>query len=429
MMRGLMVCFAALLSVRGAFAVPGFYRVAKEPDGRWWCYTPWNAHFVPMGVDHVNSWGFVGANSKWDYKENVQAKYGSVKAWGEETLKRLKDWNFNLLGANSDPEIRYCGVLPYTIFIGLGQSFAGRGGECAIVWKGGCFPNVFNPDFEKTVGRQARNFCRANPKNTMLFGYFIDNELAWRGVGAPTTPGGPPGNRATGLYDAVEALPETHSAKRALTAFVGDRKVTNAVKTEFLGQIAERYFKATCEAIRAVDPNHLVLGARFAGWEGAHEVVWRAAGRHCDVVSVNLYPHVDPEMGKLTDWNGERQIPFREVLDPLQACAGRPVMVTEWSFPALDAGHPCTRGGGQMQPTQQARTKASETCLRTFLATPYIIGHSFFAWPDQSPDAPGENCNYGLVNLKSEPYRELTEMFTRLQADPIVLRDALKCGE
>ena len=105
MMRGLMVCFAALLSVRGAFAVPGFYRVAKEPDGRWWCYTPWNAHFVPLGVDHVNSWGFVGANSKWDYKENVQAKYGSVKAWGEETLKRLKDWNFNLPGGTLRPHV------------------------------------------------------------------------------------------------------------------------------------------------------------------------------------------------------------------------------------------------------------------------------------------------------------------------------------
>ena len=404
----------AVLALPGALSAgEGFYRVAREPDGRWWCRTPWNARFVPLAVDHVNGWGFVGADDEFPYRRHVAAHYPSVEAWGAETLARLKAWGFNLLGANSDPAIRYRGELPYTVFIGFGRAFAGRGGDCAIPCAGGGrFPNVFHPDFPAAARRIAREFCRANVGNATLFGYFLDNELPWKGAG----------DRATGLFDAVDALAATNSAKRALTAYLAGREATDEAKAGFLAVAAERYFAETAAAIRAVDPGHLVLGARFAGWEGAHEAVWRAAGRHCDVVSVNLYPHVNLADGTVTEWNGRRHVPYRQVLDPLQACASRPVMVTEWSFPALDAGLPCTRGGGQRVPTQADRARASEVCARALLATPYVVGYSFFMWMDQPSDAPGENCNYGLVNLRGVPYRELTDMFARLQANPCALR-------
>ena len=32
----------------------------------------------------------------------------------------------------------------------------------------------------------------------------------------------------------------------------------------FLAALAERYFRITCEAVRAADPNHIVFGCRFA---------------------------------------------------------------------------------------------------------------------------------------------------------------------
>ena len=66
--------------------------------------------------------------------------------------------------------------------------------------------------------------------------------------------------------------------------------MTRALKTAFLELAAERYFKTTTEAIRKFDANHLILGCRFAGMEGAHDIVWKVAGRYCDVMSFNVYP-------------------------------------------------------------------------------------------------------------------------------------------
>ncbi len=62
------------------------------------------------------------------------------------------------------------------------------------------------------------------------------------------------------------------------------------LKKAFLRFTAERYFAVTSRAIREADPNHLVLGARFAGTGGADPAVWQVSGKYCDVVTFNCYP-------------------------------------------------------------------------------------------------------------------------------------------
>ena len=101
------------------------------------------------------------------------------------------------------------------------------------------------------------------------------------------------------------------------------------------------------------------------------------------------------------------------------AIVKRPMLITEWSFPALDSGLPCTAGAGQRFRTQKERTAATELFAKTMLATPSMLGYDYFMWVDEPAegisDAFPEDSNYGLINLQGEAYPEITSMFTALQ--------------
>ena len=97
------------------------------------------------------------------------------------------------------------------------------------------------------------------------------------------------------------------------------------------------------------------------------------------------------------------------------------MLVTEWSFPALDSGLPCTGGAGQRFRTQKLRTQATELFAKTMLSLPFLVGYDYFMWVDEPPegisDAFPEDSNYGLINEKGEAYPEITQMFARLHRD------------
>jgi len=153
--------------------------------------------------------------------------------------------------------------------------------------------------------------------------------------------------------------------------------------------------------VKRYDPNHLLLGVRFAG--DAPEPVWEIAGKYSDAVSVNLYPRFEPG-GELPDWQIAR-------LEQWHRLSGKPLLISEWSFPALDSGLPCTVGAGLRVETQAQRAEASATYQRALASLPYVIGISYFMWVDEpalglAPHHP-ENTNYGLVNERDEPYADL----------------------
>jgi hypothetical protein len=274
---------------------------------------------------------------------------------------------------------------------------------------------VFDPLFPAYCDYVARRKCAPNRDDPWLFGYFIDNELAWWGRGA----------RDVGLFDAVMGKPENHSAKVALRAFLSERGVTGEpsaeVKLDFLRLAAERYFGIASAAIRRHDPNHLVMGARFAGIGGAHDVVWEVAGKYCDLVTFNIYPWADIDRNAVFLDRGAKAKRVADAFAERYAAVKRPMLVTEWSFPALDSGLPCTGGAGQRFRTQRERTAATELFAKTMLATPSLLGYDYFMWVDEPEegisDAFPEDSNYGLINLQGEAYPEITAMFRALHKD------------
>ncbi len=425
----------------------GFFRVVQKPDGRWWTIDPLGRGVVLMGVDHVTFQGHWCEKLGYHpHGKKNEKKYTDHAEWESETLGRLKAWGFTMLGAGCDSKLRHRGLV-HTEFLNIGSHLATLGDEYDITPNEGrpcsAFPNVFHPDFESFCRYRARQLCAPSRGDPWLFGYFIDNELAWWGRGAS----------GTGLFDAVMKKGAAHTAKIALRGFLAGQakndlatfnglwatqlksfdevltlsalpsanEAQRAAKKDFLRFVADRYFSVTSRAIREADPNHLVLGARFAGTGGADPVVWEVSGKTCDVVTFNCYPMADMDEGRVyTQFGLTGELVtahFAKYYDYVK----RPMLITEWSFPALDAGLPSVHGAGQRFRTQTERTAATSLFARTMLSLPFLLGYDYFMWVDEpalgiSTPFP-EDSNYGLINEDGVPYPQLTEMFASLQRE------------
>jgi hypothetical protein len=407
----------------------GFYYV-KEIDGVWWVVDPRGRRFYAVGTDHCRMGGHWCEKLGYaPYGRNMQAKFDSPAAWAESATDRLKVWNFNLLGAGGGEEAFYRG-LAHTRFVAFGSSFSDVSDICPkTTWTG--FPNVFHPKWEQYCDKMARTACESHRDDPWLFGYFLDNELEWYGKTG----------RVWGLFAEAMKKRRDHSAKVALVDFLRDRYRTierfnevwrtklgsfdelldldaldasppeaQKAAIDFVRLVADRYFAVTTAAIRKHDPNHMVIGCRFAG--DAPAGIWDIAGKYCDIVTFNYYGRVDLETGEAPGLAERFTDYFRQ--------AKRPMMITEWSFPALDSGLPCKHGAGERFDTQAQRAQAYEIFQRMVFSLPFMVGSDYFMWVDEPAQGISstfpEDSNYGLVNEKDEPWPELTQTATRVNA-------------
>ena len=429
----------------------GFFRVEQDADGTWWAYDPLGRGFVVFGIDWVGYNGsYCEKLGRFLHKEYNDKRFPNKQAWEAETLDRLTSWGFNML-MGAEATLRHRG-LAHAQTIGVGDPLAALGDEYDITpnLSAPCtaFPNVFHPKFKKWCEYRIQLACENDVDNPWVFGYFIDNELAWWGRGT----------NYGGLFDAALRKNAKHDAKifirnlleqkanhdiavfnktwnqtiqsfddiLNLTSLPSATEEQKAIKTDFLKIVAEIYFKTVREAFKALDPNHMLLGCRFAGLDGCHDVVWETAAKYSDVITWNYYGSVDLDAEAAYDNLNAKRRPLAEVFGEVYEKIHRPVLITEWSFPALDSGLPCTYGAGQRFMTQDERSKATDIFARTMLSMPFLIGYDYFRWVDQPPlgiSTPfPENTNYGIINLKGEPYMGLVNLFKKIQLDPAAAR-------
>jgi hypothetical protein len=408
----------------------GFFHV-EQLQGAWWVIAPNGEGFYAIGTDHCRYGGHWCEKLGYaPYGKVTQAVYGSEEKWAAVATDRLKAWNFNLLGAGCSESCRYRG-LAHTEFLSLGSGYAAFDPLVKQVhWTG--FPNVFSPRWEQWCDKAAWRACRPHRDDPWLFGYFLDNELEWWGktgqdVGlaleaAKLPPDNPAKQALVNLlrakYHHLASLNQAWGAsysswQELATAPELTARHREAQRQDFLAFVAlaaERYFQVACQAVRRHDPNHMILGCRFAG--DAPPGVWEAAGKYCDIVSFNYYGRVDlwraAAPGTAEQWTSY----YRK--------AQRPLMITEWSFPALDSGLPCQAGAGMRVDTQAQKALCYEIYQRLIFSLPFMVGSDYFMWVDEpalgiSSTFP-EDSNYGLVNERDEPYAELTQTAARVNA-------------
>jgi hypothetical protein len=385
------------------FESTGFFYVSMR-DGIWWLVTPEGTAFISKGVNHVSFRADHAPKlGNSPYQRAVQAKYGSENAWAEAVINRLRDWGFNTLGSWSSPStFRY--HMPYTVNLNLAT-------RVGADWLKGAVGDFFAEDFEQKMEATCQQLCGPRSSDPWLLGYFTDNELRW----------GADWRGKQSLLEEYLRFPREAAGRKAALSFLKQRYTdiaafnqawgTNITRWDELNGsketridairkdqvawqevVAERYFSTCQKAIRKADPNHLILGCRFAG--RAPAPVLHGLRDYVDMVSFNNCGQTAPV----------------ETLQEIHHLTGRPIMLTEFSFKAMDSGLPNTRGAGRPVPTQKDRAEGFTRYVHGLIDLPFMVGFHWFEHTDEPKEGrfDGENSNYGLVTIEDRPWDLLT---------------------
>lgn len=412
---GMMMAGCRLIP-RPAPEKPSRYVRVEQIDGRWW-FVRGEEKFLALGVNVVSPHD--GSKPKSGPVYDVLERYNNDRAaWAADAAARLRDWNFNTAGGWSEPAIYDRTDLYHTRVVYLG---AWGQHDSRLI-------DVFSPAYSNAIEKTAAEEIAPHATNEYLIGYFLNNELPWYGEKGWPTSGD------VSLLTRYMRLPESGMGKQRAVEFLQERyadrfeafaenwetpaknfaelarqRRMKPLKREaqkdaiaWAGIVAEQYFRICHATMRRHDPNHLFLGVRFA--DRAYEPVLAACGRYADVVSVNHY--------RKTGLFDARHI------GAIAALTGKPVMITEYSWRAMENSSGCrnTIGADVTVQTQQDRADRFRTYMTNALAQPYIVGCDWFMYHDQPPGGrfDGEDSNYGLLDVRDTPYFVLLSTITEI---------------
>lgn len=390
----------------------GFFRLQKI-EGKWWFIDPLGNQFYSTAIDCIGT----SANAKVDtktkplfqwlpsedknfrtagtslYTANLMRKYGKERFDAiaqSRALERNLSWGFTSLGNWTDAPLIVRHKLPY---VHTGP----KTWQCKVTYIEGDICDVYDPKFAAEAKRAASEL-RANKDDKWLIGYFVDNELPWWNLGYTVLglPNSAPAHQAwlemlKKKYSTVSALNKAWGTKATSFSklrWPGERATesANADLAAYRRDFAERFYAAWYQAVKAADPNHLVLGSRIPF--PMDEVV-EACAKHTDALSFN---HYDYKVWKELD---------------RYARLGKPILVGEYGFNSLDSG---LLAASVKVKSQSDRGIGFSYLTEQFAAKPYMIGSHYFQYLDEpltGRSSDGENSYNGFVNVADIPYRQL----------------------
>jgi hypothetical protein len=259
------------------------------------------------------------------------------------------------------------------------------------------YPNqcifVFDKQFESFCDEFAK-LISVYKDDSNLVGYFSDNEL--------------PLGKAN--LEGYLLLPDSLDQGRRFaenwlkTKKINKSEITDENRDEFAGVVADRYYQIVSKAIRKYDKNHLFLGSRLHGSPKFMQSIVSAAGKYCDIVSINYYGAWTPDADMMKNWGDWAQKPF---------------IITEFYTKAMDSGLKNTTGAGFTVHTQQERGLAYQNFCLGLLQSPNCVGWHWFRYQDNDPTAKGADpsnldSNKGLLNTEYQWYMPMIKYMKQL---------------
>jgi hypothetical protein len=255
------------------------------------------------------------------------------------------------------------------------------------------YPNqtifVFDPAFEQFCDEHAKELIQ-NTNDPNLFGYFSDNELP---LGIDNLDG----------YLTLEN--KSDAGYIAATQWLENKgilseKITDKIREEFAGFVADKYYSIVSKAIKKYDPNHLYLGSRLHGNAKKTESIIDAAGKYCDILSINYYGEWSPNPTLIDIWDRSAKKPF---------------IITEFYTKAMDAGLANTTGAGFTVHTQTDKGYAYQHFCLNLLNSKSCVGWHYFKYQDNDPtaksvDPSNTDSNKGLVNNSFQYYKPFVKL-------------------
>jgi hypothetical protein len=382
----------------------GFFHTAQV-DGRWFLADPHGHPFYSAGMDLVgyqqgsyatrvtgrtflfeelpppgSAWLTVGKDVSF-YISNIMKRYGLdwQREWARSIIARLKNWGFNTVANWSDRHLAISGGMPYVLPL---QGWTTRK-IFPFPWD---FPDVFSSEFAQKVDAAAKAQCAPLKNDPNLLGWFIGNEPHWAREFGSLRPW------ADTLLDDPEPSATKDELKRRMAADPGN---SSRVKDDFVFTCGRKYFTTVVAAIRKHDPNHLVLGIRFAGKPGDE---WVRMSSLFDVLSINIY--------------SANFAPDPALMERFARLAGKPVMIGEFTACTPGRGMQGLFYGVHKVKDHAERGKAYRYYVENSASNPYIIGSHWFQMVDDLPTgrpSDEERLNYGFINVIDLPYGDLVE--------------------
>ncbi|MGI6172472.1 MAG: beta-galactosidase [Christensenellales bacterium] len=410
----------------------GFFTNIKH-EGRWFLLDPDGCAFFSMGPDCVvarcdaridglepllspipedpelcepmdRKWGEEPRrNGKlFSYERaNLKRAFGDdwYEKWRKMIVAQLKQMGMNTLGNWSDPKL--FGRMPYV------TSLPRFPATKHTIFRD--FPDVLSPEYVEDAKRCASELTERCDDPYMI-GYFLRNEPGWAFVDdliladevlrdAEDTWC----KRALidrmkeryGSIDALNAAWETQltdfaDLKRPIAKASAFSENAEHDLRAFSEELVRAYTAIPSDACREADPNHMILGMRWA-WISDPALT---AGWECfDVFSINCYA---AEPTAAIDRVRELGVDL-------------PVMIGEFHFGALDVG--LTATGLRAVATQADRGKAYRYYVEKTAAHPMGVGCHWFQCYDQFALGrfDGENYNIGIFDVCLQPYPDLAK--------------------
>ncbi len=435
------------------FESNGFFQT-KHDGERWYLVDPEGYAFYSIGIDIIGAG--IGGNidgieslhdwlppqddktfeKAWiqaDYLQDIRSETGMGSAnlfdfgtanlirtfgkdwheqWSKITARRLIEWNVNTVGNWSDMDFARSAKTPYVMPM---EDFPVTNKR---IFRD--FPDVFSPEYAqkaKVFAKQLEEF----KNDKYLIGYFMNNEPGWAYV--------PQLNIAEELLSQGEgfvsktvlinflserykqdisafnrawalelgAFSDLHQPRRRASELSAQAK---ADLTEFSTRMLDEYVRVPVAATKAVDPNHLNMGMRWASSALKHK--WRFAGsQYLDVFSMNNY----------TD------DPTARLDIAAEMSGGKPVLIGEFHHGSMEGGHPSY--GARWTATEAERAQAYRYYAENAVSHKNSIGLHYFAYNDDPVLGrfDGENFHHGFVTTAHKPYSDFIKGYTEVNKD------------
>lgn len=382
----------------------GFFRVEKV-DGRWMFIDPHGHPFFSAGMDLVgwrqgsfatraagreflfeqlpppgDAWLSPGRDVSF-HVHNAMKRHGAgwPAAWEKRIIERLRAWGFNTVANWSDPQLAIASGMPYVLPLSGWTTKK----MFPFPWD---FPDVFSEEFEKNVEEAARRQVAHLKDDPRVLGWFIGNEPHWAREFGSLQP----------WAEMLLADPEPSATQAELQRrLAADPANAQRIKDGWVFTCARKYFETIVAALRRHDPNHLILGIRYAG-RPLDE--WVKMSSLFDTFSINIY--------------SREFAPDPKEVAHYAALSGKPVLIGEFTAAAPGRGLQGLFYWGHKVKDLAERGVAYRYYVEQSAAHPDIIGAHWFQLADDLPTGrPSdlERLNYGFLNVLDLPYQDLVE--------------------
>ncbi len=365
----------------------------KKINGRWWIIDPLGYMHYQRGVTSMRKGSSARNATAWN------ERFGTNEVWMSKTQQELAEIGFHGTGAfctNTYSVIQAHNAANAGAPMTLAPSFGFLGqfkSQAGITYPGNSDLNECAAVIATHGSKTWEQFCidyfatalapyRADPN---VLGFFSDNELAFASAS---------GNLLQRLLDINNNSDYGYVYAKAFMTGKGVSTVTDALASEFAGIIAEKYYsgvKAALIANAALPPAvtpMMYLGTRLHGRPKQVEGVVKAAGKYCDIVSINYYGPWSPELTTYVknwdEWAGTTA----------------PFMVTEFYTKGIeDSDLNNKSGAGLCVKNQAARAYAYQHFTLGLLEAKNCVGWHWFKYQDDDgSDNSNEPANKGVYD-------------------------------